>query len=441
MFWLFVIQIVLIALNAVFASAEIAVLSINEATLEHMANEGNKKAKRLFRLTKEPAKFLATIQVAITLSGFLGSAFAADSFSEPLVAWAVGLGLKWPVALIDTIAVVLITLVLSYFTLVFGELVPKRLAMKRSEQIAMGISGMVSGISVVFRPLVWLLSASTDLVLRICGIDPNEAEDNVSEEEIRMLVDAGTEKGTIDHHEKEFIQNVFEFNDITAADIATRRADVIHLYLGGTDAEWELTVMENRHSFYPICDGSIDNIVAVLCADDYFRLSDRSHDAVMENATVAPYYVPENIKADVLFRNMKSTHNSMAIVIDEYGGVTGIATFYDLIEELVGEIYADEDGEEKRPHLEKIDEFTYRAVGNIPLEELSEIGLVIESEDYDTLAGVVFDALGSIPDDGEAEIPVELEHAHVLIKRVSAHQLDETIITIDPPEPDAEEEK
>ena len=194
MFGLIILQIALIALNAVFACAEIAVLSINETKLERMADDGNKKAKRLFKLTREPAKFLATIQVAITLSGFLGSAFAADNFSEPLVDWVVSLGVNIPRATLDAVAVVLITLILSYFTLVFGELVPKRVAMKRSEQLALGISGLVSGISSVFKPIVWFLTVSTNAVLRLIGIDPNEADEEVSEEEIRMMVDAGSEK-------------------------------------------------------------------------------------------------------------------------------------------------------------------------------------------------------------------------------------------------------
>ena len=174
--FLLLLQIILIALNAVFASAEIAVLSINEMKLERMAEQGNQRAKRLFRLVKEPARFLATIQVAITLSGFLGSAFAADNFSEPLVDWILSLGVKIPRTTLDACSVIVITLILSYFTLVFGELVPKRIAMKRSEQLALGISGLVSGISVIFKPLVSFLSISTNFVLRLCGIDPNEEE-------------------------------------------------------------------------------------------------------------------------------------------------------------------------------------------------------------------------------------------------------------------------
>ncbi len=336
--FLLLLQIALIALNAIFASAEIAVLSINETKLEKMAEEGNGRARRLFKLTREPAKFLATIQVAITLSGFLGSAFAADNFSEPLVSWVLSLGVKLPKESLDTVAVILITLILSYFTLVFGELVPKRLAMKKSESVAMGISGLVSAISFLFKPVVWFLSFSTNIVLRLCGIDPDQAEDEVSEEEIKMMVDAGSEKGTIDIQEKEFIENVFEFNDTTAVEIATHRKDMIALDLEDDQSKWDEIIYNNRRTRFPVSDGTSDKIVGILNSKDYFRLSDRSRESVMEHAVSPAYFVPATIKADVLFRNMKATHNSMAVVIDEYGGVEGIITISDLIEEIVGDL-------------------------------------------------------------------------------------------------------
>lgn len=437
--FLLLIQVVLIALNAIFASAEIAVLTVNEAKLERMAEQGNKRAGRLFRLTREPAKFLATIQVAITLSGFLGSAFAADNFSDPLVDLALSLGVNVPRSTLDVIAVVLITLILSYVTLIFGELVPKRIAMKRSEQIAMGISGIVSGISVAFKPLVWLLSVSTNLVLRLCGIDPNEAEDQVSEEEIRMMVDAGSEKGTIDHQEKEFIQNVFEFNDIMVGNISTHRTDVVVLWLEDTDEVWEKTIHENRHTLYPVCDGSPDKIVGILNAKDYFRLSDKSRQSVMDQAVHPAYFVPETIKADLLFRNMKKTRNTMAVVMDEYGGMVGIITIYDLIEELVGDLGDEpDDPGDPEPYIEKLDIGLWKLVGNVPLKDIHEAtGLELCSEDYDTFTGFVFDALGTIPDNGEQDIDLELKGMKIHISRILDHQIDLATIAVIP-EPEAE---
>ncbi len=430
--FLLLIQVVLIALNAIFASAEIAVLTVNEAKLERMAEQGNKRAGRLFRLTREPAKFLATIQVAITLSGFLGSAFAADNFSDPLVDLILGLGVNIPRATLDVIAVVLITLILSYVTLIFGELVPKRIAMKRSEQIAMGISGIVSGISVAFKPLVWLLSVSTNLVLRLCGIDPNEAEDQVSEEEIRMMVDAGSENGTIDHQEKEFIQNVFEFNDIMVGNISTHRTDVVVLWLEDTDEVWEKTIHESRHTLYPVCDGSPDKIVGILNAKDYFRLGDKSRRSVMDQAVHPAYFVPETIKADLLFRNMKKTRNTMAVVMDEYGGMVGIITIYDLIEELVGDLGDEpDDPGDPEPYIEELDSGLWKLVGNVPLKDIHEAtGLELCSEDYDTFTGFVFDALGTIPDNGEQDIDLELKGMKIHISRILDHQVDLATIAV-----------
>ncbi len=431
----------MILLNAIFASAEIAVLSISEAKLEKMASEGKSKAKRLFKLTREPAKFLATIQVAITLSGFLGSAFAADNFSAPLVAWVQSLGVTWPVEILDTVAVVIITLILSYFTLVFGELVPKRLAMKKSEQIAMGISGLVRFISVIFKPVVWFLSVSTNLVLRLFGIDPNETEEEVSEEEIRMMVDAGTEQGNIDDHEKELIQNIFEFNDITAGDIATHRTDLVLLHMKDDDAEWQTTIYESSHSQFPICGESVDDVLSILNAKEYLRMEDRSREKVLAEATHPAYFVPENIKADVLFRNMKTTGNTMAVVMDEYGGMVGIVTIFDLVEELVGELVSDANEEEadRRPYAEPIDELNWHVFGNMPLEELDEdIGLSLACDDYDTLTGLVFGTLGTVPVDGEQEIVLPLETVTVTVKRIEAHQIEEAILTVIPKETEEE---
>ena len=439
--FLLLLQVVLIALNAVFACAEIAVLSINEVKLERMAEQGDKRAKRLFRLTREPAKFLSTIQVAITLSGFLGSAFAADNFSDPLVDFIVGLGVSIPRATLDTLALILITVILSYFTLVFGELVPKRVAMQRAESLGLSISGLVSGISVVFKPVVWFLSVSTDAVLRLMGIDPNETEEQVSEEEIRMMVDAGSEKGAIDEQEKEFIDNVFEFDDLTAEEIATHRTDVTILWKEDAIEQWDETIHESRHTLYPVCEDSPDNVVGVLNAKDYFRLRDKSYENVMEIVKPA-FFVPETIKADVLFRKMKKTRNVMAIVLDEYGGVVGIVTLNDLIEQLVGDLGEDTAEEEAaEPHVEQLDENTWAIVGNAELYDIEQaLGVDIGLEEVDTFTGLVFGELDMIPADGEQNIELDFKGLHIHIKRVEEHQIVyATVVKLAPPETEVEE--
>ncbi len=432
MLWLILFQILLIALNAIFACAEIAVLSTNETKLERMSEQGNSKAKRLFKLTREPAKFLATIQVAITLSGFLGSAFAADNFSEPLVNWVVSLGIGIPRSTLDAVAVIVITLILSYFTLVFGELVPKRVAMKKSEQLAMGISGLVSFISVAFKPIVWFLSVSTNIVLRIMGIDPNEAEDEVSEEEIRMMVDSGSEKGTIDHQEKELIQNVFEFNDIAVGEIATHRIDITMLDTEDSDEEWARIIHESRHNRYPVCNGSPDDIIGILNVRDYYRLADKSRESVMKNAVYPAYFVPEMVKADVVFRNMKKTHNSFAVIMDEYGGIEGIITFNDLVAELVGEMNDEQDeSTADEPCIEKIADFKWQITGNILLRDIEkELGIELEYEDYDTFTGLVFDKLGRIPEDNETDVELAFDDLVICVKKMDGHQIESATLEI-----------
>lgn len=439
MLGLLILQLVLIALNAIFACAELAVLSINETKLERMADQGDRRAKRLFKLTREPAKFLATIQVAITLSGFLGSAFAADGFSEPLVEWLLSLGVKMPRGTLDSIVVVVITLILSYFTLVFGELVPKRLAMRKSETLGLGISGLLSGISVVFKPIVWFLSVSTNAVLRLLGIDPNEVDEQVNEEEILMMVDAGSENGAIDEHEREFIQNVFAFDDLTAGEIAVHRTEVSILWTEDSMDEWAETIHDSRHTLYPVCRDSVDDVIGVLNAKDYFRLDDKSRENVMNNAVKPPYFVPETIKADVLFRNMKRSRNYLASVLDEYGGMVGIVTMNDLIERLVGDLGEESaEVEAAEPHVEQMNENTWAVIGNVELRDIEQaLGVDIGLEEVDTFTGLVFGELDMIPEDGDQDIELVFKGLYIHITKVEDHQI--AYATITKPEP-AEED-
>ena len=415
------VQVILIALNAVFACAEIAVISLNDNKLAKMAADGDKRAVRLARLTSQPARFLATIQVAITLSGFLGSAFAAENFSDALVGVLVGLGVPIPAATLDTIAVIVITLILSYFTLIFGELVPKRVAMRKAESLALGMSALIAFISKVFAPVVWLLTVSTNGILRLLGIDPNAEDEEVGEEEIRMMVDAGSERGTIDHEEKEFIQNVFEFDDLTAGEIATHRTEVALLWMEESMDEWRETIFSQRHNLYPICDGSADKIVGILNAKDYVRLADQSRENVLQMAVRPPYFVPESVKADVLFRNMRHSRNNLAVVLDEYGGMSGIVTINDLVEQLVGELGGEEADQEPEDIVQTGPD-TWRIRGTAPLKDVSRILEVpLPSEDYDTLNGLIFDALGAVPEDG-ASVDVETAGLRFHVDEIRNHQ-------------------
>jgi putative hemolysin len=394
-----VLQAILIACNAVFACAEIAVISMNDMKLAKMAAEGDKRAIRLAKLTSQPARFLATIQVAITLSGFLGSAFAADNFSERITQALVDAGTAIPIQTINAVSVILITLILSYLTLIFGELVPKRLAMKNAEKLALGMSGLISFISKAFAPLVALLTVSTNGVLRLLGVDPNQEDEKVTEEEIRMMVDVGSEKGTIEESEKEMIQNVFEFDDVSAGEILTHRKSVDLLWSDEGDEEWAKVIHESRHSYYPVLGEDGDDVIGILDAKTYFRLDDRSRETVMAQAVLPPYFVPETIKADDLFREMKRTRRHFVVVMDEYGGMCGIVTMNDLLEEIVGDL--PEAGEEQLCLITPLEDGGYLMPGCVPLDAITDkLGVELPNDEYDTLNGLVFDAIGAIPEDG-----------------------------------------
>ena len=432
--WPIILQIILITLNAVFACAEIAVISMNDTKLEKLAAEGDKRAVTLSKLTAVPAKFLATIQVAITLSGFLGSAFAADNFAAKLVSALAGIGFYMPQA----VAVILITIVLSYFTLVFGELVPKRLAMKKTEQLALGMAKLLYVVSKIFAPLVGLLTVSTNGILRLLGVDPNEEEEEVTEEEIRMMVDAGSEKGTIDTEEKEMIQNVFEFDDIPVDEICTHRTDVFLLWADERLEEWEKTIHESRHSLFPVCGESADDILGILDAKDYFRLKGCSRDEIMAQAIRPAYFVPENLKAALLLRNMKKSGNYFAVVLDEYGGMNGIITLRDLIEQLVGDL-TDEDEEEKPEEIRQVSENVWNIQGVTPLDDVEEaLNIKLPVDEYDTFGGYIFGNLGAIPADG-SQFELEADGLRIKVIEVKEHRIEGTVVERLPEKKETEE--
>jgi Hemolysins and related proteins containing CBS domains len=427
--WQLLLQLVLIALNAIFACAEIAAISINDNKLEHLAKTGDKRAKRLLSLTSQPAKFLATIQVGITFAGFLGSAFAADSFSKYLVDFLVSTGVAIPPASLNAISVVIITIILAYFTLVFGELVPKRIGMKKAEAIGLSMSGLVYFVSKIFSPAVWLLTISTNSILRLIGIDPNTNDDKVTEEEIRLMVDAGSQAGAIDLDEKEYIQNIFELDDITANEVMTHRIDVSLLWMEEDDEEWKKIIVETRHAMYPICENSPDNIVGVLNTKDYFRLEDKSRGSVMKKAVKPAQFVPETVRADVLFRNMKQSRSHFMVVLDEYGGMSGIVTISDLLEQLVGDL-ENEISEVEPPQIEELDSHRWIISGAAPLDEVAEsIGIPLPCDEYDTFSGMVFGMLGKVPKDGSRP---ELDAFGLSIKviEIRDHRLEKAIVTL-----------
>ncbi|MBQ6606496.1 MAG: HlyC/CorC family transporter [Firmicutes bacterium] len=398
------IVLLLILVNAFFAAAEIALISLNDAKVRHEAEDGDRKARRLLKLVDNPTQFLSTIQIAITLAGFLASAFAADTFSDRLVDWLIGVrGWNADPHLLNTLSLILITLILSYFTLVLGELVPKRIAMAKAEKVTDLTAGTVLAAGVIFRPFVWLLTVSTNGLLRLFHIDPNDNAEQVSEEEIRLMVDIGEEKGAIETAEKEMIENIFEFNNITAEDVMVHRKDMVVVWLDDTDAEIMERICESGLSRFPVIGEDVDDVRGVLRTREYL-INAQSADPKPLLSLIAPaFLVPETVAADDLFRDMQARKEHMAIVVDEYGGTSGLVTMEDLLEEIVGNIY-DEFDQEEETVLQELKDGWWRASGSCEIEQLRDVvGLSLPEdgeEEFDTLGGLIFSCMNEIPADG-----------------------------------------
>ena len=398
------VVLILILVNAFFAAAEIAVISLNDVKVRHDAEEGDKRAAKLLKLVDKPTQFLSTIQIAITLAGFMASAFAADTFSDRLVHWLVQVkGSTIPGPALNTICLIAITLILSYFTLVLGELVPKRIAMAQSQRVTALTSDVVLAAGTVFRPFVWLLTVSTNGLLRLLRIDPNAANEDVSEEGIRLMVDIGEEKGAIETSEKEMIENIFEFNNITAEDIMVHRKDMVVVWLDDTHEEIMKTITDSGLSRFPVFGETVDDVRGVLRTREYL-LNAQTQDPKPLLELVAPaYLVPETVAADDLFRDMQSRKEHIAIVVDEYGGTSGLVTLEDLLEEIVGNIYDEFDPAEEN-ELQELKDGWWRVSGGCEIEALRDvIGLDLdetEEDEFDTLGGLIFSCMNEIPADG-----------------------------------------
>ena len=410
-----IILVILILINAFFAASEIAFISLNDTKIELMAKDGHKKAKRIAKMLKTPSKFLATIQIGITLAGFLSSAFASDAFAEKLAPVLYGV---FPSISLETwkgIAIIIITIVLSYFTLIFGELVPKRIAMKKSELIAFGSIGIIQFIAMVTSPFVKFLEFSTNIVSKLFGVTGTE-EEVVTEEEIRMMVDVGQEKGTIEENEKEMINNIFEFNDRTVSEIMIPRNEIFALDSNLAMADAILEIAEDyKYSRIPVYKENIDQIIGILYIKDML-LEQKNKNTKIKNIVKDVYFVPETKKVDELFSEMRKNKKQIAIVIDEYGGTAGLVTMEDILEEIVGDIFDEFD--EFENEYEKIDENTYILDGGIPIYECKKIlDIDIPEGDYETLSGYLIDALGRIPEEKEKPV-IEIDNVVYKIEKI-----------------------
>ena len=402
MFSQIIVLIILIALNAFFAATEIAFISLNDAKIEKQVKEGNKKAQQISKMLKNPSKFLATIQIGITLAGFLSSAFASDAFADKLAPVINNLIPAISVETWRAISIVIITIILSYFTLVFGELVPKRIAMKNHEKLANYTIGIVRFISIVTAPFVKLLTLSTNIVSKIFGVTETD-EEVVTEEEIRIMVDVGEEKGSIEEEEKELINNVFEFNDKTAGEIMTHRKDIFGIEINEDIDKMLDKLDEYKYSRIPVYKETIDEIEGILYIKDILKYLKDNKKVKIKSLMREPYFVSQSKMINELFRELQKNKKQMAIVVDEYGGTAGIVTMEDILEELVGNIFDEYD--EVEQEYEKIDDNTYMIRGSVSIHNLKKIlDIDIEDGEYDTLSGYLTEKLGRIPEEEENPI-------------------------------------
>lgn len=397
------ILLILILINAFFAASEIAYISLNDAKVEKMAKEGNKKAKQIEKMLKVPSQFLATIQVGITLAGFLSSAFASDAFADRLAPVLYNLVPAISAEVWRGISIVIITLVLSFFTLIFGELVPKRLAMKYHEKLAFATIGPIRTLSIITAPFVKFLSATTNFISNLFGVTENE-EETVTEEEIKMMLDQGEESGAIDENEKELINNVFELNDIVVTEIMTHRTEIfaVDINISMEELLKELDKEQYRYTRIPVYEETIDEIKGIIYVKDILKNMNKPKITVKKLVKPA-YFVSQTKLIDELFRELQMNKNHMAIVVDEYGGTAGIITMEDILEELVGNIYDEYDKIEEE--YKKIDENTYMLEGSMPIYDVNKLlNSKIPEGDYDTLSGFLQEELGRIPKDEETPV-------------------------------------
>lgn len=384
--WLLALQLIFIFLNAIFASAEIAVITINDNKLEQMARDGNIRAVRLKKLTENSSDFLATIQIGITLVNLLSSAVATENFSSRLVNVLSSIGIAIPEAVLSIVSLFVITLLLTYFTVVLGELVPKQIALRNPEKIALFLSGLVYVISKIFTPVVRLFSASTTGIVRLFGMNIGEEDNENTEEEIRLMLDIGAQNGQILPDEENMIQNIFEFDDISIEKIMTHRTAVVFLWMSDTDEEWEKTIRYGHHSIYPVCRESTDNIIGILYTKDYFRVEDRSKEYLRREVIRPVSYVLEMVSADVLFRNMKQKKDRFAVVIDEFGGTSGIITMNDLLKQIVGEFNDNILLSKDAIDIKSLNQGAWQVSGNASTEKVAtQIGLNLPIDKYDTM--------------------------------------------------------
>lgn len=428
------LQVVLILVNAFFAASEMGMVSLNAAKLRKEAEDGDIKAKQLLKLVETPTAFLSAIQIGITLAGYLGSAFAAENFSYRLVRWLINdvkftsLSEKF----LSVLSIIVITIILSFFTLVFGELVPKRIAMYAPLKVVKFTSPVVRAVTVMLKPVIWLLSISTRGVLRLFGINDKSNEEKVTEDEIRLMVDIGEESGTIDKKERELIDNIFEFNNNLAKDVMTRSADVVSISADASFNDVVAVIDDSGYSRIPVYEETPDNIVGILIVKEFLLNLRGENPKPIREIMRAPYFVPESIACDKLFFDMQQNRNHLAIVIDEYGDFAGIVTLEDLVEEIFGNIYDEsDDGDDENDQILQTGENSWRIAGNADIDEVSEkLGIVIPDDiEVNTFGGLVMSCFNEIPENGSS-FEVDCHGLHIHVDNFSDRRVESALVSV-----------
>lgn len=421
---LFLVMLTLI--NAFFASAEMAIVSVNKNKMKMLANEGHKKAKILCKLIGEPTKFLSTIQVGITLAGFFASASAATGISEQLGNFLTNINVPYG----NQIAFIGVTIILSYFTLVFGELVPKRVALRKSEKIAMASLSSIIIISKITAPFIKVLSLSTSLIVRLIGLDSGELEEVVTKDELKSFIEAGEEHGAINESEKEMIEGIFKFDNTKVEKVMTPRTKVYCIDINEPLDFYLDELLEMRYSRVPVYEDDIDNIIGILYMKDFMieAKNEGFSNVNIKSILKQPYFVHEGKKVQDLFRQLQKSQRHIAVIIDEYGGFSGIITIEDLLEEIVGEINDEDDSGEKR--IMKVGENTFLVDGLTTLDELNnELNIDIQLDDVDTVSGFIINLIGSIPSERNENI-IEYRDITFKIDKLGEKRIERILVKL-----------
>lgn len=420
-----IVMLILVALSAFFSASETAFTSFNRTKMKNLAAEGNKRAASALKLAENYDKFLSTILVGNNIVNISLSSIATVWFVD----WLFNSDIK-------DYAPAIATAVITVVVLIFGEITPKSLAKEHAEGFTMAVTPTLKFLVAILTPINFIFMLWKKLLTKVFKA---KAVDTVTEGEVLTLVDEAHEDGSIDEYNKELIENIFDFDDLSAGEIATHRTELTLLNISDSDEEWAEIINHSRFSRYPICGETIDDIVGILDARDYLRLEDVSRENVMATVVSPAYFVPETVKADVLFKNMREHKESLAVVLDEYGGLFGIVTLTDLVECLVGEFAEPASDEEEIEEVEVLGEGTWRIAGSASISEVEEtIGIKFEDSESDTVSGFVLGLYGSVPEDGSS-FEINTETLNIQIEEIKDHKVGTAVITLKPEE--KEEEK